>query len=881
MIVDQQLHGYRNGHELLSGTIRLPVRDQDLIDRLSDIAGPIGPSEKFAPYLTCYPLPSGTHYVMARTWQDHTAPRAGCVRTRSLIVTMADWVDLLAPASLAQAATEAGPNIPGRQLMVEPMLSVPLPPVEGPGVELLEALFLEESVPVVVFGAAAPELLALRFLSAIWPSMRRGFTLSTFCNSPRTIAKRSFDLVFAPVSARSRFSDWKGRRVDGTRQTHSRHHWSAKIENEVLRSPNPSLAGFDVFGEMAGDKQGSRESLRLSLLWHDLATKIEAEPHAALGLLDIANTRPARRAELVELLAPALAEAAKSAALRMSPADAWRFLQVLIGKLGATRWQLSLARSIRSTTTLLAKRAPTDAVAAIPRLLHENGGDFLIAGLANGLADVNPFVPVAVELSCLAPSDLLRVMLTASDLTRVAFQQSTGLDASLAVAVEQASSADRGEAKQRFMQHVLSNRHAEIFRALLSDATADTVISEGRRLAGASAFREEALNQVLADAARRTAAARSIRDIILSTPQSDAVYRMLKALLEPDPLDVDWVVTAFPVSDPRRSSLLFDVLVGASNDQLRAIVGQQGMLAKILLTLGTAQKEAELLARIAENVHLSVGDLISLVLRVLPSIPARQGHALAARGLDKALGQALGADRDKIVASLIGFSGPSLDPANAMRTGLSSSVTADIASRNLILFDSASPEVRGSFVGLPEVLAETIMARHVLDLSYLAAEAVGRLLWDSARVNNRGYARASAMLLHFLMHQRDASASPIIAAAFPSVYRELQQDKIPDFLSFVFIFMDWDRCKIARRELADALLSSQWRPRDIALAAARAGDPERILRNIIRKSGGRSVLTSIEREIGSIPEPWQSQVRKALRDIGKGDGISTKLNFDT
>ncbi|TIP45708.1 MAG: hypothetical protein E5X69_14720, partial [Mesorhizobium sp.] len=67
MIVDQQLHGYRNGHELLSGTIRLPARDQDLVDRLSDIAGPIGPGEKFAPYLTCYPLPSGSHYIVARS----------------------------------------------------------------------------------------------------------------------------------------------------------------------------------------------------------------------------------------------------------------------------------------------------------------------------------------------------------------------------------------------------------------------------------------------------------------------------------------------------------------------------------------------------------------------------------------------------------------------------------------------------------------------------------------------------------------------------------------------------------------------------------------------------------------------------------------------
>ncbi|RWG58488.1 MAG: hypothetical protein EOQ64_07875 [Mesorhizobium sp.] len=123
------------------------------------------------------------------------------------------------------------------------------------------------------------------------------------------------------------------------------------------------------------------------------------------------------------------------------------------------------------------------------------------------------------------------------------------------------------------------------------------------------------------------------------------------------------------------------------------------------------------------------------------------------------------------------------------------------------------------------------------------------------------------------------SASPIVAAVFPSVYRELQQDSIPDFLSIVFLFMDWDRCKIARRDLAETLLSSKWRPRDIALAAARAGDPERILRNVARRPGGQAAIASMEKELGSIADPWRAQVRKAIKDA-KGDGLPAKLPFD-
>ena len=65
--IHQQEHGYRNGHELLSATIKLDREDQDAIDRLSDISGSLRPDEIFTPYLTGYPLPSRAYFVLART----------------------------------------------------------------------------------------------------------------------------------------------------------------------------------------------------------------------------------------------------------------------------------------------------------------------------------------------------------------------------------------------------------------------------------------------------------------------------------------------------------------------------------------------------------------------------------------------------------------------------------------------------------------------------------------------------------------------------------------------------------------------------------------------------------------------------------------------
>jgi len=115
-ILDQQLHGYRNGHQLLSSSAKLSKADQDLVDRLSDVAGPLRPGEHFDSYLTCYPLPSGSYYVIARTWQDLDAPRAGCVRTRSYFIPVPDWttnVDILA---LVKSLTLEGPTAPAKRI---------------------------------------------------------------------------------------------------------------------------------------------------------------------------------------------------------------------------------------------------------------------------------------------------------------------------------------------------------------------------------------------------------------------------------------------------------------------------------------------------------------------------------------------------------------------------------------------------------------------------------------------------------------------------------------------------------------------------------------------------------------------------------------------
>ena len=870
IVVEQQLHGYRQGHELLSASVQLPPRDQDLVDRLSDVAGPLGPSERFAPYLTCYPLPSGSRYVLARTWQDLAAPRAGCVRTRSLLVPISDWTGLEDPGALAEAATEAGWTRQAETIRIDVRPARPLPPVEGSGTELLEALFLEDRLPVAVFGADMPEVIALRLQTAIWPSLRCRFSVSTFCNSPRTIAKRSFDLVFAPVEARSRFSDWAGRRVDGRRSAAARHRWTASLAERVLRAPRPSLRSLDVIGEMAQDELGSEDALRVSLLWDELEGKVGSDPHAALGLLDIANTR-AKSEDLVRNLEPALVQAVTMAIATMPTVEAWRFLQTLMGKLGKTRLRLSAAISIMRSAGALASRRPADAVAALAVLLAQDVRHLLVAAIGEGLG--RSLSDDAVRsLTALKPIRLLRLAVASPTFAGAVLRRDAALYGALAAGLDDAAPDLRRKARRLLLRHLTDDRHADVFRALVAGMSSDELVDAAARLARANGLGAGRLDQAIVKEAKRAGGAATVRELVASIERSPAVDAMLADLVEPTAADVQWVLDRVSLAADLRRSLLLKQIGAASRDQLQTILADPGTLRRTLQAIGPLDgSTTKALERIAEQVPMGDGDLVDLVLRLLPKFKGRRAAELAARGLDAALAIELGTFRDRGVAILLEAVGKAVKGNGVIRKGLSAGVSSDLASRNLVLFDASPQAVRFRFLEEPEALSEAIIERRTLDLTYEGAEAAGRLLWDSRTVDHRAFVQASAALLPFALQERRRPAAALVAAAFPPVYQALQNERLPDFLSLIFLFLDWDRCKSAREELAEAFSRSDWRATDVALAAARADDPERILRQVARRCGGAAVLAAIKREIDGIPQPWRQKVQLTLGELDDRD----------
>lgn len=87
MKIEQVLHGYSDGHQLLaSSTTALSLSDRRKMSLLSDWNEYVSAQEDDSSYMMCYPLPDSPYYVVAKTWYADEKERPGCVWTHSLLL---------------------------------------------------------------------------------------------------------------------------------------------------------------------------------------------------------------------------------------------------------------------------------------------------------------------------------------------------------------------------------------------------------------------------------------------------------------------------------------------------------------------------------------------------------------------------------------------------------------------------------------------------------------------------------------------------------------------------------------------------------------------------------------------------------------------------
>ena len=184
--IHQAIHGYRDGHRLLSSSTSLGSDAARAMLVLSDMSGS-SMQPGFDEYITAYPLAGTECFVFAKTWYAPEMQRPGCVWTHSLLVPRAQ----IAGVSAAQLMKSLRrPHADGVDAAAtSPVVIEEEIPVGNTGdgfgdrelAATLISAVLGQPRPVIVVAdtAAHFEAVFLRLWEELWPAERTRFSFCT------------------------------------------------------------------------------------------------------------------------------------------------------------------------------------------------------------------------------------------------------------------------------------------------------------------------------------------------------------------------------------------------------------------------------------------------------------------------------------------------------------------------------------------------------------------------------------------------------------------------------------------------------------------------------------------------------------------------------
>ena len=875
VVIHQQLHGYHKGHQLLQSSFRLDRKDQDLLDQLSDVAGPLRAGEKFDPYISAYPLPSLQYYVLARTEQDLIAPRAGCVMTKSMLIPQRYWEKDASPSSLA-ALLELSPSdtpviCPDTGTAQRNGLAAVTNPVLG---QLVEALFLEDSRAIVVFGAPSPEIIALRLLTAAWPRMRRSFSLCTFALSPRTLSGTPFDLVFAPTSARSRFAEWDGRRIETLdRVIYRRHHWTSKIEQRLFRDPKPTLLDEQIMvGGLVGNDDDIDEAVfRLSLLWEELRIKAVRSPTAVLGLIDIANSRNVLTS-VWQSLEPAIVSAIENAVATMDPESAWHFLTTVADKLSAMPLMHIVTESFRAAGIVLTER---DWRSAFTYLVQTSGASDddntgIIGTVANKLGAMNP-EELTEALASVSTDSLIRVVALDDRLLARAFTADDESVASTLVqrlcdGFESLPPDQRNGLGFRILPYIRGDQDSALLAQIVTDTGTSRLVNTVERVWDVEALRTQRIGEVLCDAAIAAQSRMQVRTAFERIADDDPTNQCIEKLLVPDPADIGWLLeSVHPVR--RRTRLLAAFINRSTDNELTHIFNSSGLVQGALRLLADdLEQYVSVAARLILLPAINIANHMTLAVNIYSGLQRNERDGLGQLIARQILMDPAFQDRHR-KEQVLKLGADHIDALWIINDAFHPGRDGEEISRLLVHIDRLTPVVRTRIEGRRDLIVELIGKRADFDLTADGAMALAGILERSAALRPEEHFRSCAKILTFALGAVQKPASPLVVASFPTVYRRFRQNKDYPRLMDFWRIGDWDRPRKMGRILVRAFLASDWPPVDLAVAAFRAGVLRRVLKQLMKEPGGVGYMDRIKTDTKWLRNDVRKPVLAAIKEV--------------
>jgi hypothetical protein len=846
--LQQQVHSYRNGHSLVGSSIKLKRGDQDLVDRLSDLAGPIGPGQTFSPYLTFYPLALDPYYVVARTWQDLSAPRAGCVVTRSLFVPMDCWRNGAGLLSLLLALEHEGRDISQfAELSFVPVLDEQLDILEKSGtIEFVEAFFLEQRQPIVIFDSPAPETFAIRLIEGLWPAFRSSLAICTHAYSPRSIHGRPFDLLCAPASARSNFSAWTGRRIDGQAiNRQPRHHWTESISDRLFGSA--SVVPLTVsFGELNVPQDAADESkFRLAMLWEELCQRSNESPFAILGLLDIVSSLGQSERSVSRFIGHAI-RSSIGLATRLDTRGLLQYLVTLLGKFSTRLPPISALSAIRRAASNATVQDPHVALTFLRERTEQGSATpaVVLAGIAEGF------------VSGLSISELLDALLSLDDALLLSFVAYGHKFASVLIAELQRSGSHAGleklervvviadaklraRARRNIVPFLRDGAESGLLAKLLIGVDGRALFTSVRWLSASGALEVPELKNALVSAADSPAKMRTLRTLLMQLPQSQGVDTALIQTMAVTQENLEWLIEK-PIDHLRKGFLLKGVLAAARDIELQKITPALGDSILEATHLDTGDTSTEVLTRLLRLMPSSCDVVLQIALARANDIAHSGDRNFIQFLLARALSEPVLSSLSVSVLNEFALKIPGNELARMMA---SSTIEPEQVSRNLVLFISVTERVRGHLASHVGVLTDQIVRRRGPVPNLEAIDVWAGLIVEAAQKSNEAESlQAASTALDFALRSTRVQVSGLLKVVFPTVYEQLRgTESTPSMFDF-FSFHDWDKCKTARNDLVRAFINSVWPPVDLLMIAYEIKEVQSFSRILAAAQEGRKVL---------------------------------------
>jgi hypothetical protein len=204
--INQALHGYQNGHQLLAASISLSLPAKRTLLFQSDLSGSIEPG--FESYITGYPIKESNIYVLAKTWYAPEMERPGCVWTHSLLIEFSD-IGKIPDLSILNALFRK-PQLNEYETYNSPLFydavkivssakkrKADLPVIMK---AIMKSLYEspDDTVIITQNDSGSLENDILQIWNEQWPRLRRNFTFCTGALSLKTLDDEEYDLQIIP-----------------------------------------------------------------------------------------------------------------------------------------------------------------------------------------------------------------------------------------------------------------------------------------------------------------------------------------------------------------------------------------------------------------------------------------------------------------------------------------------------------------------------------------------------------------------------------------------------------------------------------------------------------------------------------------------------------